>query len=86
MFHAFLLETGYFLSPISISNLAAQQPSLTNFGMQEEVLAYRPSPRDSAERRFFEWSVGSCRKPAKLSKGVKRRLIKISAGAIIIFW
>src|SRR6266481_1796365 len=86
MFHAFRVETGYFVSKEFHPYFGPQQPSLTNVVIRKKYLPYRPSPSDSAGQRFFERSVGTWLKQSKLPKGVRRRSIRISAGAIIIFW
>src|SRR6266478_7473415 len=54
MFHAFLLETGYFVSKNFHLQFGPQQQSLATIGVQEEYLPYRPFSSDSAGRRFFE--------------------------------
>jgi len=86
MFHAFLLQTEYFVSTNFYPESGSRAASLASVRIQKKYLPYRPFSSDSAGRRFFEWSVGSCLKQSKPPKGVKRRLIKTSGGATIIFW
>jgi hypothetical protein len=84
MFHAFVPKTGYFVSnnfhlePSSRVAIAVVLEEVTCLiGLLQAIVQ---------DNDFFERSVGSCLRQSKLPKGVRRRLIKTSAGAIIIFW
>jgi len=86
MFQAFLVETGYFISKEFHPYFGPEQPSLANVVIRKKYLPYRPPPSHSAGQRFFERSVATWLNQSRLPNGVRRLSIRISVGAIIIFW
>src|SRR6266481_9564214 len=57
MFHAFLLQTEYFVSTNFYPESGSRAASLASVRIQKKYLPYRPFSSDSAGRRFFDSSV-----------------------------
>ena len=68
MFHAFLVETGCFISKEFHPSFGPEQPSLAIVFVRKKHLPYRPSPSDSAGQRFFKAERGKVAKTIKTAK------------------